>query len=118
MQVNFIGRLGGDVDLIEIKGRAAAKLRVAEDVGWGDKKTTTWHDVLVFRGAEKLPKLVSKGCRVLVRGDCVPSLWETNNGEVRLQVQTTGEVTVIDYAENGDEAKDGAGPTGGRRRRG
>ena len=72
----FAGRLVADPELKQVSGTDVLKMRVAEDVGFGDKKATNWFSVDVWRGASALAKILAKGSFVIVSGELVAREYE------------------------------------------
>lgn len=69
--VTILGKLGKDVELKDINGTALAKFSVAQNVGFGDKKTTNWFEVSIW-GAQAKSNFVDylkKGQMVQVFGE-------------------------------------------------
>lgn len=67
----FTGRLGADAELRTTQGGTQVLgFRVANDTGYGDRKTTQWVDCSLFgdRGA-KLAEYLVKGKQVVVTGE-------------------------------------------------
>ena len=51
--VTILGKLGGDVELKDVNGTALAKFSVAQNVGFGDKKSVNWFSVSIWGGQAK-----------------------------------------------------------------
>ena len=51
--VTILGKLGGDVELKDVNGTALAKFSVAQNVGFGDKKSVNWFTVSIWGGQAK-----------------------------------------------------------------
>lgn len=82
----IIGSLGRDAELkTSTNGGAFAKLAVAVNTGWGEKKATTWWDVTYWGNrAEKVTPYLTKGTKVFVDGDFSMNSYQTNSGEQRV----------------------------------
>ena len=82
--VNLIGRVCNDVELRYTPSQmAVAKLNVAVDDGYGEKKKTNFIPVTVFgKQAENCEKFVSKGNRIGVTGKIVTGSYEKDGRKV------------------------------------
>lgn len=84
--ISVICRLARDAKLEHTtSGTAVLKFTVADDVGFGNNKTTNWWDCQLWgKQAEgKLSELLTKGKQVVVFGEAVFRPWETKDGEKR-----------------------------------
>ena len=68
--IMVVGRVGKDPELTYANnGTALVKFSLATDDGFGESKTTTWHNVVAFaKAAEAVAKYVQKGAVVGVVG--------------------------------------------------
>jgi len=71
------GRLGRDAELRRTqKGTAVAEFSIADDVGYGDKRTTMWVKCAMFgERAEKVHPHLTKGKLVEVHGQPSVEAW-------------------------------------------
>jgi len=81
--ITIVGHAGNDPEeKFTQSGKAFVTFNVAVTTGWGDRKTTTWYRVTVWR--EKLGDLVHervrKGHAVLVSGGFSIRTWEKKDG--------------------------------------
>lgn len=76
------GRIGQDAELRSTQGGTkVVSFSVADDVGFGDKKTTQWIKCALFgERAEKLAKYLTKGTSVEVMGNPSINSYEGKNG--------------------------------------
>lgn len=83
-QITLIGRLGKAPEMSYSQGgKAVTKFSVATDDGFGDRKETTWHNVVVFdKAAEACAQYLDKGSLVAVVGRQTHRKYE-KNGEPR-----------------------------------
>lgn len=98
--ISIIGRLAADSEQKHTAGGAAVlEFRIADDVGFGDKKVTNWWRCAVWgKQAEgQLVDYLKKGQQVVVFGEATMREWEDKDGakrlspEIRVQsVQLTG----------------------------
>ena len=85
--VTILGKLGKDVELKDINGTALAKFSVAQNVGFGDKKTTNWFEVSIW-GAQAKSNFVDylkKGQMVHVVGELSTREY---NGKTYMEVRS------------------------------
>jgi len=76
----LLGRLGKDVELKDLESdKKVAKFSLATDHGFGDKKVTDWHNVVVWdKLAENCQKFLKKGSKVLIEGRVTNRSWEAD----------------------------------------
>ena len=85
--VTILGKQGKDVELKDINGTALAKFSVAQNVGFGDKKTTNWFEVSIW-GAQAKSNFVDylkKGQMVQVVGELSTREY---NGKTYMEVRS------------------------------
>lgn len=112
-QVYLWGALGADPEMKVTQGgatllkfRMATNERVKRAQQWEDH--TEWHSIVVWgKRAEALSKLLSKGTKVLVRGNLRTSSYEGRDGVKRYKTEITAEDVQIGGGR--------AGVGGGRR---
>ena len=85
--VTILGKLGGDVELKDINGTALAKFSVAQNVGFGDKKSTNWFNVSIWGGQAKsnFVDYLKKGQMVQVVGELSTREY---NGKTYMEVRS------------------------------
>lgn len=102
-QWNFIGRLGGDAEQrVTASGTPILQFSVAVDVGYGERKSTTWVRCSMFgeRGAKIAPYAL-KGDRIGVTGEASLNVFTARDGTEK----TSLEVRVNDVTLLGDHSK-------------
>lgn len=85
--VTILGKLGGDVELKDVNGTALAKFSVAQNVGFGDKKSVNWFSVSIW-GAQAKSSFVDylkKGQMVQVVGELSTREY---NGKTYMEVRS------------------------------
>lgn len=85
--VTIIGRLGRDGEgRVTPAGDRTFSFSVADDVGFGDKKTTNWWNCTLWgKQAEgKITDFLRKGQQVAVMGEIKLREWEDKDGNKRL----------------------------------
>ena len=85
--VTILGKLGGDVELKDVNGTALAKFSVAQNVGFGDKKSTNWFNVSIWGGQAKsnFVDYLKKGQMVQVVGELSTHEY---NGKTYMEVRS------------------------------
>ncbi|MFA6605101.1 MAG: single-stranded DNA-binding protein [Patescibacteria group bacterium] len=81
-KVFLIGRLGKDPETKTAQsGKAVTKFTLATDSGWGEKKTTDWHNVVCFdKTAETAAKYLGKGRQCCIEGRISYRTWDKEDG--------------------------------------
>lgn len=85
--VIILGKLGGDVEVKDVNGTALAKFSVAQNVGYGDKKSVNWFNVSIWGGQAKsnFVDYLKKGQMVQVVGELSTREY---NGKTYLEVRS------------------------------
>ena len=109
----FTGRLGADAELRTTQsGEKVLGFRVANDVGFGERKTTQWVDCSIWgRRAESLAPHLTKGKGVVVSGEVTLREYEKRDGTRGAQMSVR--VAEIDFMGGGREGGEGGGYGGG-----
>ncbi|WP_207458711.1 single-stranded DNA-binding protein [Azospirillum sp. SYSU D00513] len=107
----FTGRLGADGELRTTQsGEKVLGFRVANDVGFGERKTTQWVDCSIWgRRAESLSPHLTKGKSVVVSGEVTIREYEKRDGTRGAGLSVR--VAEIDFT--GGAREDGGGGGGG-----
>ncbi|WP_029007187.1 single-stranded DNA-binding protein [Azospirillum halopraeferens] len=106
----FTGRLGADAELRTVQsGEKVLGFRVANDVGFGERKTTQWVDCSIWgRRAEALSPHLTKGKSVVVSGEVTIREYEKRDGTRGAGLSVR--VAEIDFTGGGrDEGGHGGG---------
>ncbi|HYG89316.1 MAG TPA: single-stranded DNA-binding protein, partial [Azospirillum sp.] len=105
----FTGRLGADAELRTTQsGEKVLGFRVANDVGFGERKTTQWVDCSIWgRRAESLAPHLTKGKGVVVSGEVTLREYEKRDGTRGAQMSVR--VAEIDFMGGGREEGGGGG---------
>lgn len=114
----FTGRLGADAELRNTQsGEKVLNFRAANDVGFGERKTTQWVDCSIWgRRAEALASHLTKGTQVVISGEVTIREFEkrdrTRGSCLSVRVN---DIDLIGGGHNGErgEARPGAGRTSG-----
>ena len=89
-------------------GSAITKIRIPNDVGFGDRKTTTWWTATLFgKQAEAAAKYLQKGSWATITGE--PGVREYTNKQG--EIKTVAEVTASSWGFVGNKSdnEDGGG---------
>lgn len=105
----FSGRCGADAELRTTQnGEKVLSFRVANDIGFGDRKTTQWVDCSVWgRRAESLVKHVKKGDKLVVSGELKLEEFQRRDGTPGSKLSV--KVAELDLGSKGDGAHQGGG---------
>lgn len=108
----FTGRLGADAELRTTQsGEKVLGFRVANDVGFGDRKTTQWVECSLWgRRGEAIAQYMTKGKQVAVSGELTMREFEKRDGTrgAGLSVRV-GEVDFMGGREDGGSGGGGGG---------
>jgi single-strand DNA-binding protein len=109
----FTGRLGADGELRTTQsGEKVLGFRVANDVGFGERKTTQWVDCSIWgRRAESLAPHLTKGKGVVISGEVQLREYEKRDGTRGAQMSVR--VAEIDFMGGPREGEGGGGGGGG-----
>ncbi|AWK85151.1 single-stranded DNA-binding protein [Azospirillum thermophilum] len=109
----FTGRLGADGELRTTQsGEKVLGFRVANDVGFGERKTTQWVDCSIWgRRAEALAPHLTKGKQVVVSGEVTIREYEKRDGTRGAGLSVR--VNEIDFTGGAREGGEGGGYGGG-----
>lgn len=108
----FTGRLGADAELRTTQsGEKVLGFRVANDVGFGDRKTTNWVECSLWgRRGEAIAQYMTKGKQVCVSGEL--SLREFQKRDGTMGAGLSVRVNEVDFM-GGREGGEGGGGGGG-----
>ncbi len=84
--IQFLGKLGKDVEVKQVGNSTVAQFSVAETVGFGDKKQSIWYDCSLWgkQAESSFTDYLNKGREVVVFGEL--TTYE-NNGKTYLKVR-------------------------------
>lgn len=102
----FSGRLAADAELrTTASGEKALGFRTANDVGFGDRKSTNWIDCTVWgKRAEALAPHLTKGKQVLITGEVTLREFEKRDGTRGASMSVR--VAEIDLVGGGNQPRD------------
>jgi single-strand DNA-binding protein len=81
-KVILIGNVGRDAELAyTTTNTGVCKFSLATTETFKEKKTTEWHNVVMFgTRAEKLAQYITKGCQLIVEGKVTYRSWDGKDG--------------------------------------
>ena len=91
-QAILVGRLGKDPEVKHTSGgKSVATFSVATDSGYGEKKTTEWHNVVCWeKTADAVGQYLSKGSLVFIVGRIQTRSWD-KDGETKYRTEVVAE---------------------------
>lgn len=108
----FTGRLAADAELRTTQGGdKALGFRVANDVGFGDRKTTNWIDCTMWgKRGESVSSFLTKGTQVCVSGEVTLREYQKRDGSNGASMAVrVNEVTLLGGKQEGGGGKPSAG---------
>ena len=110
----FSGRVGADAGLRTTQsGEKVLSFRVANDIGFGDRKTTQWVDCSYWgKRAEAVSSYVRKGDKITVSGEVKLEEFQRRDGTPGSKLAVR--VNDLDLAARSEGAGGGGGGGGGR----
>jgi single-strand DNA-binding protein len=112
----FTGRLGADAELRTTQGgEKVLGFRVANDVGFGDRKTTQWVECSLWgRRGESISQFMTKGKQVCVSGELTLREFQKRDGSPGFGLSVrVNEVDFMGGRDSGDGGGSGGGQGGG-----
>ena len=97
--ISFVGRLGNDPELKEVAGTNVLEFSIANNVGFGEKKSTNWFRATVWgKQAVSLEKFLEKGKEIFVTGELTIRKYEVDGVE---KFSNDIRVNAIDFVSSG-----------------
>lgn len=106
--VGIIGRLTRDPETkFTQAGKPVAKFSVAVDTGFGDRKATSFFDVVAWqKTAEFVDKYFKKGAKIAITGRLNQDIWnDAKTNEKRSRIVIVAER--VDFADSKNERQPG-----------
>lgn len=108
--ISIIGRVAADAELkYTPNGSAVLEFRIADDVGYGDKKVTNWWRCAMFgkQADGKLAEFLKKGQQVVVFGEATMREWTDKEGNKRMspEVRVTS-VQLAGQRQSGERSEE------------
>ena len=110
--VYLLGRIGKVEDMRYTQGgKAVINFSLATNEGYGDRQTTTWHDIVAWdKQAEFVAKYLDKGAQILIEGSIRRRSWEAQDGSKRSKVEVHAyRITSLSKPEEGRRGNGGRG---------
>ena len=80
--VSFVGSLGKDAELKKVGDSTVLEFNVANNVGFGEKKSTNWFKCAMWgKSGEKLEQFLKKGSKVFITGELTLREWQSKEGK-------------------------------------
>jgi single-strand DNA-binding protein len=95
--ISFIGRIGNDPELKQVGQNDILELNVANNVGFGDRRSTNWFRCSIWgKRAVSLQPHLSKGKEVFVTGQLTLREYTNRDGEKRISADIkVGEIEFV-----------------------
>ena len=108
----FTGRLGADAELRSTQsGEKVLSFRVANDVGFGERKTTQWVECSLWgRRGEAVAQFLTKGKQVCVSGELSLREFQKRDGSSGSGLSVR--VNEVDFMGGGRDSGEGGGQGG------
>lgn len=108
----FTGRLGADAELRSTQsGEKVLSFRVANDVGFGDRKSTQWVECSLWgRRGEAVAQFLTKGKQVCVSGELTLREFQKRDGSAGSGLSVR--VNEVDFMGGGRDSGEGGGQGG------
>jgi len=109
----FSGRVGADAELKTTNsGEKVLGFRVANDIGFGDRRTTQWVDCSMWgKRGESIANYVKKGDKVTVSGELKLEEYQRKDGATASKLSVR--VNEMDLGGKNDSAGGGSGGSSG-----
>jgi len=111
----FVGNVGQDSQCKEVgkDNNLVLNFSLAVKTGYGKREETLWVQCAIWGDrAEKLEQYITKGVKLVVKGEVTPEAYENKDDEIIAQLRCN--VSDFSFGGGGEEGNKGGG--GGRRR--
>jgi single-strand DNA-binding protein len=109
--LSFLGRIGNDPELKQVGQSELLEVNVANNVGFGDRKSTNWFRCTVWgKRAVSLQPHLTKGKQIFVTGQLTLREYTTKEGEKRISPEVR--VDQLEFVAGGDQQGGGGGSYG------
>jgi single-strand DNA-binding protein len=104
--LSFLGRIGNDPELKQVGQTELLEVNVANNVGFGDRRSTNWFRCTIWgKRAQSLKQYLTKGKQIFVTGQLTLREYTTKEGEKRISPEVS--VDQLDFVSGGDNQGDG-----------
>ena len=110
--ISFTGRLGRDASLKDVTGTDLLEMSVANNVGFGDRKSTIWFRCSLWGPrALKLKEYLTKGTLVYIRGEFNLREYTSKEGEAKMSPEVRiDDIELLGGEQRASEASAPAAP--------
>ena len=111
--IMLVGRLGKAPEMsYSANGTPVTKFSIATDDGWGENKTTTWHNIVTFqKTAEACAQYLDKGSLVAVVGRQSHRKYDDKAGQTKYFAEVVAER--VQFLDSKGESGGGNAARGG-----
>ena len=103
--ISFVGRLGSDPELKDVGSSQVLEFSIANNCGFGDKKTTNWFRAALWgKQAASLQPHLSKGKQIFITGELVIRSYTKDGVE---KFSNDIRVSAIDFVSGGGDESGG-----------
>lgn len=103
--ISFIGRLGGDAELKQVGESSVSQFSIANNVGFGDKKTTNWFRCSLWgKQGEAVNQYLKKGKQVFISGELKFSTYTKDGSEKQSNDIRVGTLELISSNDSEGQA--------------
>ena len=102
--ISFVGRIGQDPELKDVGSSQVLEFSIANDTGFGDRKTTNWFRCAYWgkRGAS-VQQYLSKGKQVFITGELTLREYTDKEGAKRISPDLN--VSALDFVGSNGESQ-------------
>lgn len=109
--ISFVGRVGSDPELKDVGSSTVLEFRVANDTGFGERKTTNWFRCAYWgRRAQSLQPYLQKGKQVFITGELTLRKYTDREGVERWSPDVN--VNQLDFVGGNPNGQNGGGQEG------
>jgi single-strand DNA-binding protein len=111
--VYLLGRVGQVNDMrYTAGGKAVINFSLATNEGYGERQSTTWHDIVAWdKQAEYVGQYIEKGMQLLIEGRIQRRQWEAQDGSKRTKVEVVAfRVTNLSPKKDGAARRESGQP--------
>lgn len=105
--ISFVGRLGNDPELKDVGSTQVLEFTVANNTGFGDKKTTNWFRCAYWGArAVSVQQYLSKGKQIFITGELTIRKYDKKDGSGEGYSHDIN-VNAIDFVSSGSDSGEG-----------
>jgi single-strand DNA-binding protein len=109
--ISFIGNIGNDPELKQVGQTDLLELNVANNMGFGDRRTTNWFRCSIWgKRAVSLQPILGKGKQVFVTGQLTLREYTNRDGEKRTSADVrVSDLEIISRPGDGQQSSESQG---------